>query len=66
MDDSNKDHSFRWNYVKSRVSFPTEFPYAFDSSDSNSALNSPVESVVSSTKTEGGSSSSDEVYDDPG
>ncbi|KAM1780189.1 hypothetical protein ACFX12_041483 [Malus domestica] len=60
MGDSNKDHSFRRNCVESRVSFPTEFPYEFDSSDSYSALNSPVESVVSSTETEGGSSSSDE------
>ncbi|PON87615.1 TIP41-like protein [Trema orientale] len=33
-------------------SFPTEFPYEFDSFGSNSALSSPVESVVSSTETE--------------
>lgn len=32
--------------------FPTEFPYEFDSFGSNSALSSPVESVVSSTETE--------------
>ncbi|TQD71267.1 hypothetical protein C1H46_043211 [Malus baccata] len=66
MDDSTKDHSFRRNYVESRVSFPTKFPYEFDSSDSNSALNSPVESMVSSNETEGGNKSSDEVYGDPG
>ncbi|GMN41389.1 hypothetical protein TIFTF001_010607 [Ficus carica] len=32
--------------------FPTEFPYEFDSFGSHSALSSPVESVVSSTETE--------------
>lgn len=32
--------------------FPTEFPYEFDSSGSNSALSSPVESDIGSTETE--------------
>ncbi|KAM1692012.1 hypothetical protein ACFXTN_030727 [Malus domestica] len=62
MDDNNKYHSFRRNCIESRVSFPTEFPYEFDLSDSNSALNSPIESMVSSTETEEGNNSSDEVY----
>ncbi|KAM2955516.1 hypothetical protein FF1_033652 [Malus domestica] len=66
MDDNNKYHSFRRNCIESRVSFPTEFPYEFDLSDSNSALNSPIESMVSSTETEEGNNSSDEVYGDPG
>lgn len=34
------------------VGFPSEFPYEFDSFSSNSALSSPVESVVGSTETE--------------
>ena len=32
--------------------FPSEFPYEFDSFGPSSALNSPVESVMSSTETE--------------
>lgn len=32
--------------------FPSEFPYEFDSFSSNSALSSPVESVVGSTEAE--------------
>ncbi|EXC07560.1 hypothetical protein L484_005867 [Morus notabilis] len=36
----------------SNMAFPTEFPYEFDSFGSNSALSSPVESVVSSTETD--------------
>ncbi|ONI24491.1 hypothetical protein PRUPE_2G243200 [Prunus persica] len=46
------DNSFHQNGVGSVARFPTEFPYEFDSSDSNSALSSPVESVVGSTETE--------------
>ncbi|XP_059457070.1 uncharacterized protein LOC132186957 [Corylus avellana] len=34
-------------------SFPTEFPYEFDSLGPNSSVNSPVESVAGSTETEG-------------
>ncbi|XP_039067454.1 uncharacterized protein LOC120213343 isoform X2 [Hibiscus syriacus] len=45
----------RKNGTESLVSshgFPTEFPYEFDSFDSFSSSNSPVESVVESTETE--------------
>ncbi|XP_061998451.1 uncharacterized protein LOC133715809 [Rosa rugosa] len=45
----NKGPSFRRTAA---VSFPTEFSYEFDSSGSNSALSSPVESDVGSTETE--------------
>lgn len=40
------------NGLKPSLSFPTEFPYEFDSFGSNSALSSPVESVAGSTETE--------------
>ncbi|XP_022957513.1 uncharacterized protein LOC111458886 [Cucurbita moschata] len=44
------------------LSFPSEFPYEFDSFGSNSDLNSPVESAVSSTDSTGGSSDDDEFF----
>ncbi|XP_050117074.1 uncharacterized protein LOC126594518 [Malus sylvestris] len=61
MDDSN-GNSFRGNCLEPRARFPTEFPYESDSSDSNWALSSPVESVVGSSETEGGSSSDEEDF----
>lgn len=42
------------------VNFPMEFPYEYDSFDS--ALSSPVESVVCSTETENSSSSDEEDF----
>ncbi|CAK7325777.1 unnamed protein product [Dovyalis caffra] len=53
MDKENFYKSVLNTELKPSLSFPTEFPYEFDSFGSSSALSSPVESVMgSSTETE--------------